>query len=150
MPWTKQGVFMAINSQAAQTENATKKVYDPLPEGDYVVKLDRVFEKPTNAGDGTLVKANFRVETGEHVGRLIFEQFLINHPNAQAATIGKEQLSKMLTAMGVVGGFEGLGNDASQIEGFVGQTLLANVGIEISKNPKYKDRNKIKKWVKIS
>lgn len=141
---------MSIQNQATQADTGAKKVYNPLPDGDYIVKLDRVLEKPTKKGDGTLVKANFRVENGEHEGRLIFEQFLINHPNPKAAQIGKERISKMLKAFGVVNGFEGIGNDASKLEGFIGQMLLVNVGLEVSKNEAYADRNIIKKWVKIS
>ena len=138
---------MAIASQNTQTSTGEKKSYDPIPNGNYLVTFDRVSEVATKKGDGSFVKASFKVEEGDHKGRLIFTNFLINHSNPKAASIGKEQLSKCLKALGVYKGFEGIGNDATQLESFIGRELIVELGIEAGTNG-YSDRNKVKKWVR--
>ena len=138
---------MAITNQATHTNTGEKKVYPPLPDGDYLVSFDRASEQATKKGDGSYVKASFKVVEGDYKGRLLFNYFLITHSNPKAAQIGKEQLSKCLKAMGVVNGFEGIGNDATQLESFVGKELIVKVGIEAGTNG-YSDRNKIQKWIR--
>tara|TARA_R100001594_G_scaffold142137_2_gene188805 strand:+ start:223 stop:645 length:423 start_codon:yes stop_codon:yes gene_type:complete len=140
---------MGISTQATQTSTGEKKEYPLLPDGDYVVTMDRVAEQATKKGDGSFVKASFKVESGDYKGRLIFTNFLINHPNPKAANIGKEQLSKCLKALGVYNGFAGIGNDSTQLESFLGKELIVNVGVEEGTNG-YKDRNKIMKWIRRS
>lgn len=137
---------MAIGSQNTQANTGTKKTYDPLPDGEYLVKLDRVSEKPTKNGAGSFVSASFKVQEGDFKERLIFHNFLITHTNPKAAEIGKEQLSKCLKAMGVNGGFDAIGNDASQVENYIGNDLILNVGVEFSAG--YAPRNKVKKWIR--
>lgn len=136
---------MTIGS-ATQEASGEKKKYDPLPDGNYLVAMDRVSEEATKAGTGSFVKSSFKVLEGDYKDRLIFHNFLITHTNPKAASIGKEQLSKCLKAIGVSGGFDALGNDTSQLEGFLGKELIVNVGTE--NNATYGARNKVKKWVR--
>jgi len=138
---------MAITSQATQTSTGEKKSYSPLPNGDYLVTFDRVSEQATKKGDGSFVKASFKVMEGDYKGRLVFTNFLINHPVPKAASIGKEQLGKCLKALGVINGFAGIGNDATQLESFIGKELIVNLGIEEGTNG-YADRNKVVKWIR--
>jgi len=128
----------------AQTQE--KKTYDPLPDGEYVVALNRVTEKQTKAGNGSYIDTSFTVTEGESAKRLLFHTFLINHPSEKAQSIGREQLDKFLKSVGVNGGFESLGNDSMALEALVGKELLVNIAIEA--NPGYKDRNKIKKIIR--
>ena len=128
----------------AQTQE--KKTYDPLPDGEYVVALNRVTEKQTKAGNGSYIDTSFTVTEGESAKRLLFHTFLINHPSEKAQSIGREQLDKFLKSVGVNGGFESLGNDSMALEALVGKELLVNIAIEA--NPGYKDRNKIKKFIR--
>ena len=138
---------MAITNQATHSNAGEKKTYSPIPDGDYLVTFDRVSEQATKNGTGSYVKASFKVGEGDYKGRLLFNNFLINHSNPKAAQIGKEQLSKCLKAMGIVNGFEGIGNDATQLESFVGKELIVKVGTEAGTNG-YADRNKIQKWIR--
>tara|TARA_A100001037_G_scaffold306016_1_gene348659 strand:+ start:2870 stop:3277 length:408 start_codon:yes stop_codon:yes gene_type:complete len=130
--------------QNVQTETQEKKSYEPLANDNYTVSLNRVGEKSTKAGNGTLIDVSFQVADGEFKNRLIWDSFLISHPNPKAAGIGLQRLDKMLKSIGVYGGFEALGNDSSQIEQFIGKELVVETAIE--ENPGYKARNVIKKY----
>ena len=136
---------MTIGSSTQSTGNVKKK-YDPLPEGRYLVALDRAEEVATKAGNGSYVKSSFKVLDGDSKGRLVFHNFLINHPTARAAQIGREQITKMLKAMNVNGGFEAIGQDASQLSEFFGQELILEVTVE--NDATYGANNKIKKWIR--
>ena len=127
-----------------QTQSTEKKSYEPLNDDNYTVSLNRVGEKSTKAGNGTLIDVSFQVTDGEFKNRLIWDSFLISHPNAKAAGIGLQRLDSMLKSMGVHGGFEALGNDSSQLEQFIGKELIVFTNIE--RSPGYKPRNVIKKY----
>ena len=107
-----------------QTQSAEKKSYEPLDDDNYTVSLNRVGEKSTKAGNGTLIDVSFQVTDGEFKNRLIWDSFLISHPNPKAAGIGLQRLDKMLKSIGVHGGFEALGNDSSQLEQLIGKELI--------------------------
>ena len=111
---------MAIQGIQTQ-ESGEKKSYSPLPDDSYTVSLNRVGEKSTKAGNGTMVNVSFQVSDGEFKNRLIWDSFLISHPNAKAAGIGLQRLDSMLKSIGVHGGFEALGNDSTQLEQFIGK-----------------------------
>ena len=136
---------MQIGS-STQTIGGEKKKYDPLPDGRYLVSFDRAEEVATKAGNGSYVKSSFKVLDGESKGRLIFHNFLINHPTARAAHIGREQITKMLKALNVGGGFEALGGDASQLEGYLGQELVLEVTTR--NDATYGASNVVKKWIR--
>jgi hypothetical protein len=134
---------MAI--QGIQTQaSGERKEYAPLPDDSYTVSLNRVGEKSTKKGDGTIVNVSFQVADGEFKNRLIWDSFLISHPNPKAAGIGLQRLDSMLKSMGVHGGFEALGNDSTQLEQFIGKQFIVNTAIE--SNAGYKDRNVVKKY----
>ena len=57
---------------AMQNGRGQKKVYEPIPEGTYTVKLTKSEERSTKKGDGAYVNATFEVVEGDHSGRLIF------------------------------------------------------------------------------
>ena len=127
-----------------QTQSAEKKSYEPLDDDNYTVSLNRVGEKSTKAGNGTLIDVSFQVTDGEFKNRLIWDSFLISHPNPKAAGIGLQRLDKMLKSIGVHGGFEAFGNDSSQLEQFIGKELIVFTNVE--RTPGYKPRNVIKKY----
>lgn len=130
--------------QSVKTQGNERKTYDPLADDNYTVSLNRVGEKSTKAGNGTIIDVSFQVTDGDFKNRLIWDSFLISHPNPKAAGIGLQRLDKMLKSIGVYGGFESLGNDSSQLEQFIGKELV--VSTEIEENPGYKPRNVIKKY----
>ena len=95
----------------AQTQE--KKTYDPLPDGEYVVALNRVTEKQTKNGSGSYIDASFSITEGDYEKRLVFHTFLINHTSSKAQSIGREQLDKFLKSVGINGGFGVFGAFAS-------------------------------------
>lgn len=130
--------------QNVQTQSNEKKSYEPLADDSYTVTFNRVGEKSTKAGNGTIIDVSFQVADGEFKNRLIWDSFLISHPNPKAAGIGLQRLDRMLKSIGVHGGFEALGNDSSQLEQFIGKELVVETAVE--SNPGYKPRNVIKKY----
>lgn len=133
---------MINNVQTQSSEE--KKSYEPLSDDSYTVVFNRVGEKSTKAGNGTLIDVSFQVVDGEFKNRLIWDSFLISHPNPKAAGIGLQRLDKMLKSVGVHGGFDALGNDSTQLGEFLGKELVIDTAIE--SNPGYKPRNVVKRY----
>tara|TARA_R110000824_G_scaffold67222_6_gene174080 strand:+ start:137 stop:535 length:399 start_codon:yes stop_codon:yes gene_type:complete len=127
----------------AQTN--TKKVYEPIPVGEYLAKVGRFTEKATKAGNGSYVTGTFEILEGDHAGRLVFQNFMLSHPNPKSVEIGNEQLSKFLKAVGQGGGFDALGNDVTALEEYTNRACVISVGIKEGTNG-YKDSNMISKW----
>jgi hypothetical protein len=119
----------------------TKKTYEPIPAGGYVVKMNRLEEKPTKAGD-TMLSASFQVVDGDFTNRLLFHNFIIEHSNPRVAEIGNDQLDNFLKSVGLEGGFEALGYDRSRLGDYLNKMLKVKVKIEEGTNG-YSDRNKI-------
>lgn len=128
-----------------------KKSYDPIPENEYLLRATRFEETKTKNGKGTMVKAGFEVVNGDHKGRLVFENFLVEHTSPMAQKIGIERLENYLKAVGVDDGLEGLGHDRTQLADYTEIPFIAKVVIE--EGSEYtaadgstrmgKDRNKI-------
>ena len=133
---------MINNVQTQASNSGEKKTYEPLPDGNYTVAVDRVTEKECK--NGRMIDISFKVSEGEFKNRLIWSSFLYIHKNPQAAGIGVQKLDKLLKSIGVHGGFESLGNDPSQLEQFVGREAVASTAIE--SNAGYKPRNIVKKF----
>lgn len=128
--------------------NQGKKVYEPIPKNDYLVRMTKVSEKETKkkisgeASKGLYVDATFEVLEGDHKGRLVFQKFIISHDNPKVESIGMQQLDRFLKAAGINAGFEGIGNDTTQLEGLLNTPVLGKVAIEEGSNG-YPARNKI-------
>lgn len=90
-------------------------VFEPLEDGDYLMRMNRVTIKPCKGGK--MVSAGFQVVNGDAKGRLVFDNFLIEHTSDKAQQIGQERLGKYLEAVGVEGGLEGIGHDYTRLEG---------------------------------
>lgn len=132
-----------MNVAMQNNAGSQKKVYDPIPEGTYTVKLTKSEERTTKKGDGAYINATFEVVEGDHSGRLIFQKFLIDHPSAKAVEIGKNQLSKFLSAVGVRNGLEGIDFDTNRIGEYSNKLVNAKVKIDVPNNPQYSAQNKI-------
>lgn len=73
----------------------------PVPAGNYAVVIDKAEVANTKAGNGQMIKVQMRLMDGQpHAGRVIFEQFNIKNPSAQAVQIGLGQLKGMMKAFG--------------------------------------------------
>jgi hypothetical protein len=137
----------------SETTNG-KPTFQPLPAGDYLVRMSRFEEKPTKNGAGKLISAGFEVVSGESKGRLVFHNFLVEHTNPKAQEIGNKQLDEYLQAV-KAGGLEGINFDRTLLEQWTEIPFTAVVGIEEPSSyraadgsmKKSKARNKIKKFM---
>lgn len=137
----------------SETTNG-KPEFKPLEAGDYLVRLSRFEEKSTKKGDGKLISAGFEVVSGESKGRLIFHNFLVEHPSEKAQEIGNKQLDEYLQAV-KAGGLEGINYDRTLLEQWTEIPFTAVVNIEEPKTYKAADgtmqkskaRNNIKKFM---
>lgn len=105
-----------------------KEGFEPIPEGDYLVRMNRVELKPCSGGK--MVSAGFQVVGGDFKNRLVFDNFLVEHNSEKAEKIGKERLGKYLEAIGVEGGLDGIGHDYSQLENYLESPFIATLKVE--------------------
>lgn len=112
--------------------------YDPIPDGDYILKAVDAEEKETSKGDGSYIKVKFEVAKGEHTGRLLWQNFNINNPSEKAQRIGRQQLVAWATACGKP--------DADDTDKLLDKPFRAAVSIEKGTGG-YKDSNRIKAFL---
>jgi Protein of unknown function (DUF669) len=122
----------------AEVDVSAPAEYDPIPEGEYVLKALDAEEKSTSRGDGSYIKAKFEVVKGEHAGRLLWQNFNINNPSEKAQRIGRQQLVAWATACGRP--------EADDTDKLLEKPFRAAVGVEPASNG-YKASNKIKAFL---
>jgi len=127
-----------------------KKKFEPIPEGEYVVTLDKAEKEPFKNGSGDKLSLVFKVAKGDHKDRLLFHDLPIKHKSPKAEKFGRKGADILLKAMGVEGGIDEVGEDMTSLADYVGDQVIAAVGIE--KGTEYpkdgkmvmgNDRNKI-------
>jgi hypothetical protein len=112
--------------------------YDPIPEGEYVLKALDAEEKTTSAGTGSYIKVKFEVVKGEYSGRLIWQNFNVNNPSEKAQRIGRQQMVAWATACGKP--------DADDTDKLLEKPFTAAVSIEKGTGG-YSDSNRIKAFL---
>ena len=125
-------------SDVAPDTGSTGGSYDPIPEGEYILKALDAEEKTTSAGTGSYIKAKFEVVKGEFAGRLIWQNFNINNPSEKAQRIGRQQLVAWSTACGKP--------DADDTDKLLEKPFRAAVSIEKGTGG-YADSNRIKAFL---
>lgn len=125
-------------SDVTPDTGATGGSYDPIPEGEYVLKALDAEEKTTSAGTGSYIKAKFEVVKGEYTGRLIWQNFNINNPSEKAQRIGRQQMVAWATACGKP--------DADDTDKLLEKQFTAAVSIEKGTGG-YSDSNRIKAFL---
>ena len=109
--------------------------FQPLPEGEYLVRMNR-FEDVTTSKGGKAAKTSFQVikrvgGDAEEKGvknRLVFHYFNYENSNPKAEEIGKEQLDKYLKSVGVDEGLDGIGYDIPQVAEYLETPLIVKLG----------------------
>jgi len=138
-------------TQGGSTMAFDKKPFEVLAEGDYLVRMSRITEVVSKAGN-PMLKISYQVvkkvgDTAENESkaknRLIFENFLTEHKNPKVAEITRDRLGNYLKAVGVENGLEGIGDDFSKLDDYLELPFIAVVGISPGTNG-YADSNKIK------
>jgi hypothetical protein len=110
-----------------------------IPLGIYLLEVEASDVVPTKAGTGQQLTATINViQPDEFAGRKIFHRMNIANDNPKAEKIGKEELARMIRAMG-----EGVNPAPEDTEELHFHSFLAKVGFE-KPTAEYPDpRNKI-------
>lgn len=117
--------------------SAPRGEYEPIPEGNYILKALDAEEKKTASG-GTMITAKFEVVKGEHAGRLLWQNFNIVNKSPTAQSIGRGQIVAWAHACGKP--------NADDTDKLLGKPFAASVGIDPAKNG-YTASNKIKAFL---
>lgn len=125
-------------SDVSPDTGAAGNSYDPIPEGEYVLKALEAEEKTTTKGDGSYIKVKFEVAKGEFTGRLLWQNFNINNPSEKAQRIGRQQLVAWATACGKP--------EADDTDKLLEKQFRADVAIEKGTGG-YSDSNRIKAFL---
>lgn len=118
--------------------------YEPLPEGEYTVKVDSTDLKPTKNGTGQYINVELVVLGPKYQGRKLFARFNIVNDSMEAMRIGRQQLKGLMTAGGMT---QDQINRFSDTDQLVGLTFNVRVGIEEGKG-QYDAQNRIKSYKK--
>jgi len=125
----------------SRTETQPKRTFTLIEEGYQTVKLLSISpEVMAKNGNGKYLEATFEISEGEHEKRRIWHKFFVSHKNPMVKKIGMDQLGKMLVAVGVENGLDGIG-DNSELEEFTGEEL--RVKVAINESPGFPPQNKI-------
>lgn len=124
-----------------------KKEFKPLPEGDYLMILEKFEEKATRKGDGVMLNAVYQVVTpGENKGKKVFANYLVEHPSEKAVEIATNKINSFLKAVGVENGLDDLGHDRTRLEDFTNEKFVATLGIkEAEEYTDYQGNQKVSK-----
>lgn len=111
--------------------------FDPMPEGNYVLKATEAEEKATKAGTGSYLKVAFAVAEGDFKGRKVWMNFNTQNPSEKAQAIGRQQLVSWATAAGKA--------NASDSDQLIDRKFTCTLGIE--KQEGYAAQNTIKAFL---
>ena len=138
---------MAVLSQNAlegiRTAEATLG-FEPLPEGEYTVKVDSTDLKPTRSGTGQYINVELVVLGPKYQGRKLFTRYNIINDSMEAMRIGRQQIKSLMTASGMTQEQINQFNDTDQL---LGLTCNVLVGIDEG-NEQYGAQNRIKRYKK--
>lgn len=113
--------------------NFKGKTFEPLTEGDYLVRMTSCEEQTTKSGTGKYLKTCFQVVRGlkdEDKGRLIFANFNIENANKKAVDIGEKQLHHFLKAVGEPEGLKAIDKDYGRLSDYLELPFIATVKIK--------------------
>jgi hypothetical protein len=111
--------------------------FDCIPPGEYVAEIVASDVTTTKAGNGEMLKLQFKVIEGSFEGRVIFDQLCYRHENATAQLIAQQRLKAICDAVG----FKGNLQDSEDLHY---QPMRIKVGIRKDKTGQYSDQNDIK------
>jgi hypothetical protein len=115
--------------------------FSPIPAGRYTLMATNIELKDSNGGKMVAVK--FQVTDGPHTGRLVFENFNLQHQNRQTVEIAVRDAKRWIIACGMDANQRLTMGLLRQLEGI---EFPAHIGIEVDKKKKYADRNRIRRY----
>lgn len=107
---------------------ADRPDFEPVPAGDYLVQVQNV-EFGETANGYPKVSTPLEIISGEHAGRLIFQNFILAHSNPQVVEIAQRDMKELLS----VAGFQG---DVTQqvVESLAGFEFMVSVTVKPRKD----------------
>lgn len=128
--------------------NETKTEFAPLEAGEYLMRMQRISETTSKAGN-PMIKASFQVikrvggEADEKgvKNRLVFENFLLEHsnPNSKAPEVARDRLNSYAKAIGIT---EDLAGDFTSLGDYLETPFIGKIKIKEGNNG-YPDSNTI-------
>ena len=108
--------------------------FDPIPAGDYTVRVAEATLQQTKAGTGQYIKLRLDVIAPSHQGRVLFTNLNIQNANPKAEEIGRQQLGSIMRAINLPSI-----QDTDQLVGGV-----MNVKVTIKQDEQYGPSNEVK------
>jgi hypothetical protein len=121
-------------SQYTDYEAAPNGDFEPIPNGVYVAQIVEGEIADTKSG-GKMIKWTWKIEEGEHAGRLIWHNINLVNSNPKAQQIGQAEQAAIRAAIGKPA--------AGSVEDYCFIPCLIRVGLEIDKSGQYKPKNKV-------
>lgn len=84
------------------TEIEPSGTFEPIPGGNYTACITESELKDTKANNGQYLHLKFQIIEGPHENRVLFGNVTLENPSKDAVRIGKEQLSAICHAVGVL------------------------------------------------
>lgn len=94
------GALDSMNFNAAEVEPAMG--FEPIPDGDYTVMVDKAEEKETARKNGVQLVLQLRVLEGKYAKRTLFARINLQNPSPKCVEIGRAELSAVCRATGVM------------------------------------------------
>jgi hypothetical protein len=115
--------------------------YDLLAPGWYTASIREVSLKNTKAGTGQYMSLRFDITGEKAAGRVVFSNINLRNPNAQAESIGRQQLGELLRALGLA--------TATDTDQLIGGNVQIKVAIREARDG-YDAQNEVKGYKAIN
>jgi hypothetical protein len=93
---------MALLKNTFQTDEVEDSSYEPVPAGDYTMRITKSEIKTTKAGNGEYISLQMEIlDEGAYHGRVIYDNLNIVNPNEMAVKIARATLKQICEAVGV-------------------------------------------------
>lgn len=128
--------------------------FELVPAGDYTVQLSDHAWKPTQKG-GNYLALTLEITGPTHEGRKIFDNLNLDCANEEAQKIALRSYKSICLACNAEAYYDGIFTvEADTVEDYFSalpESLYAHdiavkIGIEVSKDPQYPNKNKIKQY----
>ena len=138
-----------MSNAATNIGTDTKPEFAPLEAGDFLLRMQTLEETTSKAGN-KMLKAKFQVVSrvgGEKdekgvKGRVIFENYLLDHINPKPVEIATEKLENYARAVGIN---DELNGDYSALMDYLESPFVASLNIQEGTNG-YAAQNRITKY----
>lgn len=108
---------------------------DLIPNGIYKMQVKEAEVCTSKNGSGQYIKMTWEIVEGTYAKRIIFQNINIRNTSANAEKIGRGQLARVLTSMGIT-----VCNNTDQL---LYKPVMGKIGVEVDKTGQYEDRNKV-------